>query len=413
MTTPYTNVQFIGYAIPSIPRMIADIGSAGAPGFVEGRYTGINPAAADIDARIALTMNAVDCTLKSGAVDPSATTLKIFLMPEFSFRGKQGTYEVDLFDHFRNEFSKRVAAPDYEGWLFVAGTIVNTTQDYVRGQNPRRDLKARIREDLMIALTNTWQHARANQEPSLTQFAFNTLAAYTDYCHTDPVYEVTDKSYVVAGGAPDATYPQGLTVQKKFVSGEDFVLNLFTNAHDFTEAEAAYPPIPENQGEDKQTAFDDFSIFTIKGIKFGLEVCLDHAFARLRRNRLPATELVQIHLVPSCGMQIVQSSVVAGAGGLVFNCDGQYDGLMPTSQPGPGDSVWTGTASHRAHSQLTQVVTPCEGPHRSMHPAVLTMPGASVTTVPIEDASASELFAYGAGEVHVYTPLPVPPPVAE
>lgn len=405
----YTNVQFIGYAIPSIPLTVADIGNPGTPCFVEGRYTGIDPATADIDERIGLTLKAVRQAVKSGAVDASPSTLKIFLMPEFSFRGTQGAYEAEYFTYFRKEFARRVAVRAYDGWLFVVGTIVNTAEDYVRGKDPKRDLKARVRENLAIAIADVWQYANSHHDTALATFATVTLNAYTIYCHANPIFEVTDKSYVVAGGSRNAHYPEGLSIEKKFISNEDFVLNLHSNA--YAEEEVAYPPIDEHDGEDKQRAFDPLSIFTIEGIKFGVEVCLDHMQARLRRNRIPKDELVQIHLVPSCGMQIVQPSIIAAAGGYVFNCDGQYDDLAPGSQPGRTDSVWTGTASHRAHTQLTEVVKPCKGNYPSRNAAEVKKPATKVTKVPIVAASASRLYAYGPGEVHVYSVLPVPPPI--
>jgi hypothetical protein len=407
--TTYTSVQFIGYAIPSIPLTITDIGDPNSPGFVGGRYEGIDPAAADIDARIALAMSAVRKTLKSGAVDRSASTLKIFVMPEFSFRGRQGAYDAAEFTYFRQQFAKHVAAAAYKDWLFVTGTTVTTAGSYRRGKSRKHDLKARVRENLAAALADAWQYSRTYHDQKLASFVTTTLAAYTPYCHADPVYEVENRSYVVAGGPPDPAYPEGLSTRKKFESNEDFVLDVHGNA--LAEECAGYPPINEKKGENKRKAFDDYSIFTIKGIKFGVEVCLDHLQARLRRNRLLQNELVQIHLIPSSGMQIQEPSIVACGGGLVFNCDGQYDTLAPGSQPGAADSIWTGTASHRAHTQLTQVVAPCRGKNPESNTAVLTRPAARVTRVPITNASASKLYAYGAGEVHVYTSLPVPPPI--
>lgn len=412
----YENVQFIGYAISTIPRSIEDIGDPNSPGFVEGRYVGIEPPAADIEARIDLTMAAVEQTIKSGAVDASPSTLKIFLMPEFAFRGKNGAYSdsatVDYFTMFRTEFAKRAADTAYEGWLFVFGTVVNTLGDYRRGASPEVDRKARVREDLAIALANTWMYASEHADPRMATFTTKALDLFTQYCHSDPVYEIADRSFVVAGGVPDPNYPQGLSIEKKFVSNEDFVLNYYKNA--FTEEACAYPQISEAEGEDKKSAFDVYSIFTIKGIKFGVEVCLDHYKARLRTNRVPDTEVVQIHLVPSCGMQIMQPSIVACAGGLVFNCDGQYDGLSDTSQPNSSNSVWTGTVTQKSHTQLTRVMKPCSTNDPSTNMAVLVKPLASVTVVPVKgkDAEAAQLFAYGAGEVHVYTSLPVPPPIS-
>jgi hypothetical protein len=407
----YARVQFIGYAISSIPLDATEVGDPNGPTFVEGRYVGIDPEPADIDARIDLVMKAVRQTVKSGAVDPSAATLKIFVLPEFVFRGKSGAYEAAGFTYFRTQFAKRVGTRTWKDWLFVTGTIVNTAANYVRGRNRKRDLKARVRENLAMALADAWQFATRYHDEKLAGFLNTTLDAYTAYCHVDPVYEVLDRSYVIAGGPRDASYPEGLSVQKKFESNEDFVLNLHTNV--FSEDESGYPPIDESHGENKRTAFDDLSIFTIKGIKFGVEVCLDHYQARLRRDRSSPSEHVQIHIIPSCGMQIEEPAVIACAGGLVFNCDGQYAVPDPGSKPGVADSVWARASSNRSHTQLAQVVTACKGKDPTCDMAVLAKPAARVRKIPIAGPSASKLFAYGAGEVHVYTPLAVPPPVPE
>jgi hypothetical protein len=412
----YSHVQFIGYAIPSIPLSLADIGHG--PILVEGRYIGINPAVADIDARIALAMKGVHHAQGSHAVDQSAKTLKIFMMPEFTFRGKRGAYDnappiINYFTYFREEFAKCVAGPDYQDWLFVVGTIVNTV-DYVRMSGTPQDEKARVREEVAIALADTWQYCEKNNDPELEAFVFSTLKAYTKYCHDHPIYEVTDRSYVVAGGPKAAVYGEGLSVQKKFISNEDFVLNLYMNV--FNEESCAYPQVSENKGENKQKPFDDLSIFTIAGIKFGLEICLDHGCSRLRTYREPDTELVQIQLVPSCGMQIQQPSVIAGRGGYVFNCDGQIGEIGKDSQPDANHSIWTGAESTKAHTQLAQVKTPCSrgasgsGLSKSTN-AILTKPAATVTKVSMDHVSALNIFAYGPGEVHVYSSLPVPPPV--
>jgi hypothetical protein len=407
----YSDVQFIGYAIPSTPLISAEIGGPDNPDFIEGQYIGIDPAAADIQARIALTMNAIGQTIESGVVDASPSTLKIFVMPEFTFRGKQGAYShaADCFNDFRLQFAKRVGVPAYEDWLFVFGTIVNTAENYVRGQDPQLDRKARVREAVAVALANAWQFANANNDPDLAAFSFQTLRTYTHYCHAHPIFQVTDRSYVVAGGSQDAVYPEGLSVEKKFISNEDFILNLHNT---FPEDDDAYPTIDEQNGEDKKTAFDSLSIFTIKGIKFGLEVCLDHYCARIRCFRKPDTDVVQIQLVPSCGMQIQEKAVIAGAGGYVFNCDGQYGGRALGSRPGVLDSIWTGEETQKAHTQLTQVGTPCTGNDPTCHMPLFEKPDAKAHVVPIHDWTASKLYAYGAGEVHVYTSLPVPPPPA-
>lgn len=405
----YSQVQFIGYAIPSVPLSLGSIG-IGYGSFAEGRYIGIEPVTADLDARIALAMSAIEQTVKSGAVDQSPSTLKIFVMPEFTFRGKRGAYDndppnIDAFAYFRTEIAKRVTA--YDGWLFVFGTIIEAT-NYVRGTDQQRDEQVRVRENVAMALADAWQHSQKANDDKLANNIDGMLDEFTTYCRLNPVYEVTNRSYVVPGGPAGAAYPEGLSVEKRFISNEDFVLN--ATATGFGGDECAYPPIAENNGEDKQTAFDDLCIFTIDGIKIGVEICLDHASARLRQNRIPDTELVQIHIVPSCGMQLLDSSLIAGPGGLGFNCDGQYATPMPGIQPDPAYSIWSGTADGRAHTHLAQVVTPCSS-GKDGTGAVSKSPAAKLTTVTIQNPAADAIYAYGPGEVHVYSPLPVPPPV--
>jgi hypothetical protein len=399
------NVQFIGYAIPTIPLAYNWVEDPGHGNFVDGEYKGWAWAAADIEARIALVMSALVQTLNSGAVDMSPTTLKIFVMPEFSFRGRQGAYKdtwtADYFAFFRKEFAKRVAAP-LQQWLFVLGTIVNT-DGCVRG-TPQQ---ARIRENLAMALLDALQYASNNNHPELEAILSSALKDVVVYCRKNPIYTVMDRSYVVAGGCAGGAWPEGLSTQKAVMSNEDFVLNFYGDV--VSEEDCAYPPIKYTcNGENKQTAFDPFGIFTIEGIKFGLEVCDDHLFQRLRNNRAPNSELVQIQIVPSCGMQIVQQAIVAGAGGYVFNCDGEYGGQDPSE-----DYIFVGAASNSAHTQLAQVEQPCsDGPLGSNSTnAQWCAPPATVTKVTIDAPSASKLYACGAGEVHVFSPLPVPPPV--
>ncbi len=406
----YTDVQFVGYAINTAPKITNTMGGIG--GYIQGKYIGIEPSSHDIDARIELIMRTVDHTRASEAIDASPTTLKIFLMPEFLLRGALGAYDndppvLDYFRYFRTRFARRVRKPEYEDWLFAVGTLVSAA-DYVRGRNLQTDVEAVLREIIVDSLVNAWEYASGlgASGQKLAGVIWNMLQTYMNYCNTDhPLFRVTDRCYVVAGGAElDPDYPDGLSIRKEYLSNEDFVLNspLFNNE------DTDSSPIPENNGEDKEHAFDPYSIFTIKGIRFGVEICLDHLRARLLTNRLPDTELVQIHLVPSCGLQLVQSSIIAGTGGFAFNCDGESGGSLGYP-PDSDASLWT--SADNAHSQLTQVTTPC-GSGTGGPQASVIAPAASVTVLTItDDPDASKLYPNGPGEVHVYSPLPVPPPV--
>lgn len=74
------------------------------------------------------------------------------------------------------------------------------------------------------------------------------------------------------------------------------------------------------------------SVFTIDGITFGLEICLDHAKQRLwsfynqpgadGKIAAQGEQKVQIHLIPSWGMSITEGHIACMDNGLVFNVDG-------------------------------------------------------------------------------------------
>jgi hypothetical protein len=88
------------------------------------------------------------------------------------------------------------------------------------------------------------------------------------------------------------------------------------------------------------------SIFTIDGIKFGLEICLDHLNQRLN----PGAG-VQIQLVPSAGAHLSQFACVPN--GIAFNVDGlgaksdvrvNSAGGAPSATPEP---------AHTTHGDIT------------------------------------------------------------
>ncbi len=60
----------------------------------------------------------------------------------------------------------------------------------------------------------------------------------------------------------------------------------------------------------------------------GVEICLDHNDARLRRNLSTFSTReaggVHVQIIPSCGMEIKAENVAANDDGFMFNCDGQY-----------------------------------------------------------------------------------------
>ena len=70
------------------------------------------------------------------------------------------------------------------------------------------------------------------------------------------------------------------------------------------------------------------TVFTMDGITFGLEVCLDHGANRLKKyyasNAKSGEPRVQVQLIPSCGMSIDTNGICYVSGGLVFNVDAKH-----------------------------------------------------------------------------------------
>jgi hypothetical protein len=88
----------------------------------------------------------------------------------------------------------------------------------------------------------------------------------------------------------------------------------------------AVKPNPQS-GERTKTGLGGGSVFTIDGVTFGLEVCLDHAKNKLYDFYKPTapptgTPKVQVHLIPSWGMSIDQGNRVGVPGARIFNVDG-------------------------------------------------------------------------------------------
>src|SRR5262249_36013164 len=56
--------------------------------------------------------------------EDDAKTLKIFMAPEFYFRGKRGAYEIDRLFYLINKVQSVTRSADFKDWLFVLGTCV-------------------------------------------------------------------------------------------------------------------------------------------------------------------------------------------------------------------------------------------------------------------------------------------------
>lgn len=346
---PYTSAQCIAYALNTAPwsNTVFRNYHNGDPVFDQQKfYLGSKVPTQDIKARVKIMAEAITTAQASGHCG-SGDTLKIFMAPEFFFRGFLGAYHMDDAQTVIEALREVLKAGPYEHWLFVFGT---------------------------------------------------TLGFSRSTGSTKEVYNFT----VVQKGS--GTISDSRAVMKEFKSGIDFVGDkiVYTGSQWIVAAatvgltdsfvEHLSPVSGPGAGKERQSYdFDGNSIFELDGITFGLEVCLDHAEQRLRKspNKVGQNQ-IQIQLVPSAGMEICANAVVAMKGGLVFNCDGSY-GLPGKS---PAD----------AHSSLHKVTKMHVGANDAETTSLDPDHVLPVTAV----GGFDTYFAKGPGEVHIYPAQPIP-----
>jgi hypothetical protein len=84
-------------------------------------------------------------------------------------------------------------------------------------------------------------------------------------------------------------------------------------------------------------------VFTMDGITFGMEICLDHLNQRLKNS--PDAKNILIQLIPSAGMDIKTGSVACVNRGLLFNVDGGRGDAVVKVNPGLTEETRKGTVS--------------------------------------------------------------------
>lgn len=334
-------------------------------------------AAQDIAARVALVKCAID-TANNGPALGGSDTLKIFMMPEFFFRGTTGAYGMDSVQAAVGALRKLASDDTYTDWLFVFGTIVGSAE-----------------------LGNVgWSRPLASSSVAKQPSALS---------------EIYNFSLVQRGGTTNQR--DGLIVMKEFISDQDFIPRPNGLAQS-----AALPPgmlfadsvvsmvAGENgTGRENQVfSADGRGIFDCAGIRFGMEICLDHAAQRLSWSpQTPGDQQVQVQLVSSCGMSRKSNSLILDGTGYVFCCDGKGWGAtasQPLAQPPVSfvPTVWPLKPSTVTVGAINVPIKTLFGPGYTM--ARLNDPGQGVLG-PTSSHSES-------GAIVAYAPLPVPSPGA-
>ena len=383
----YSKVQFIAWEIYTG----AVYGPSGAD-----YYAGLAPAAGDRRVSVGSQRPGI---IAGGGVTPPAhetgpekaqadsETLKIFVAPEFLYRGAAGAYLYDLlngwekapgsFDplpaYFKGPWSglfgelrALVAEERFQDWVFVFGSAVGASfpRSSVVPDDPRFSAATGCNIALIQCGGNTPQQRDAcyfteKHLKSAIDFVNFTLRNATPRILTDqdiahgcqPTWRILDRLI--------QEDPNGL-------GGSLF----------------RFPHIRRSGGQILQ---------------FGLELCLDHCVGYVTAGGAPSptgrlatgTTLVDIQLVPSCGMSLIPTSLALGPRSgprnfsYAFNCDG----LIPIGGSGH---------DRNTHIQLWNELESGEG-YQVNEVAVIRRGYNEAGHIPV-DAAAADLSALAPAE---------------
>jgi hypothetical protein len=245
------------------------------------------------------------------AVRDDGKILKVFMAPEFYFRGLSGAYPpqvvAEIIPYMRN-----LGTDAFADWLFVFGTAISANVDSVTMCTVCNSTNVKFVPD----------PAQAGKTKGVCQVnASHPLGerSYGAEIHNVALIQKGSETHLVA---------------KEFISGVDFKLAggrpfVWVGGPKTKSAKFVIPPAGSEQSR-LSSKFDDERmggcIFTFDGITIGLEVCLDHAKSKGQpagTGRLARyADTIQLHLIPSAGMSI-HTGLYCRPGGVVFNVDGQ------------------------------------------------------------------------------------------
>ena len=435
----YDSVRFLGYAIPTSPADIVAVGDPDAAGALAGTYRAVEDFGDDVRGRAAVLKTAVDLARDAlpDLGDPSV--LNVFVAPEFFWHGTAGPYltapgERDPAEAILEVLRRLFPAAEYPHFLMVLGSVVSAEVADIA--TVFDSTEAAVRNDIVRHLGEGWRRASG----AMSSVIFDMMVGFIKTAHAYPLVQARNRALVLSSTPVDGVLAAlgvgALTTEKYYDSNEDFLLWEVTGKPVVTEPMSAYPVLDLSAGDFKSGPFDPYAIFAVPttgaAVHAAVEICLDHSDRRVRKSsaRSPwprRTDGLDLHIVPSCGMQLHPPAVAARAGGWVFNCDGQYPlgdlgtegvrrrGVIAGVECLYADYVDRASPTHGAHTQLARVQTAAELPDEHAPGArdatFAAPPETTVDIIPIPpDDGIRAHFAGGGGAVHIYgraEPLPL------
>ena len=453
----------------------------------------INSAAdlkADIDFRIQTLLGAFGQA--EFAPNKAPNWVRYFVVPEFYFHSAHGPYphmEINgqsPFAYLTEQLGLKLLATlrqsteNNKDWVICTGSVLTTHVTDIAAFGQRPQVQERLKE-----LNGAHQKAmKAGAKPIATENIGLVRTKALDEAHldvTDPYYElnatvnamrqdplctVRNRACIFIYHGENGGSMETRVIEKQAESTVDLTLGVLNQGAletggQITEWMANYPPVSIINGDHQHAYAPNSTIPPSPGarmsitsynqpVELGAEICLDHRLQRLRRTvDMKGNPPIDIQLIPSGGMQILDYGVAAGSSGAIFNADGcayilnEYNAsgvpvITENGKPSSGTAkevitgVYTSAAQTKStangvdyfsHSQLSYRTTE-NGPDGYSNPLSTANPGGVTYTgsatspanqyldaykppiiIPVTSKSTDigTYFAAGLGEIHQYS----------
>lgn len=303
-------------------------------------YLGLEDATEDVRSRLNIMTDAVNRAYDVSNKDDD--TLKIFLAPEFYFRGKNGAFQFQSKEmdeqiggchtvcHILSHLENLVADRRFENWLFLFGSVIASE---VLPKGDEFDYQFYNFAPLLRGFDPAASPERVGKNFIVPKRYVSNIDFLT------PLRHLTNRS--MAMELLDGVHHSETTVRNPHAYGQKQYNNDMWARYKDELASLGYSMI-------------EYSFFFMDGIAFSIEICLDHLAHRALRTymadivsgskaRVPSSEndsvewvgipkhQAQISLVSSADMDVTEASLVLADGGHIFLQDGVNGGILPSS----------------------------------------------------------------------------------
>jgi hypothetical protein len=249
----YNSVQCIGFSVDTSSH---------------DKYKGFKNDQDDLNERVKTIYEAIEKAHESKKICSGENCLKIFMAPEFYFRGERGAYSIEDSVKISETLRQMVNKPEYKDWLFVFGTTVA----YSEGEK----------------------------------------IFHKQFCGYN-------FSFIQKGNMDEKG---SYVVQKKIRSDIDFISNSdipesFTMQNIDYDRNFASDTVKKN--------YSGGSIIDVNGLRIGVDICADNKINRVNKELKDEKIMrIDLHLVTSCGLAHLKPSKYLSNMGVLFAVDGIY-----------------------------------------------------------------------------------------